>query len=219
MVGSVHSWMRWSWGRACRRLSTAYSANHSRPVIVELAAARPRAVGGGLDEAVFAGLGVDAADGAVAEVRDVEVVLRVREDLVDRVRPAGERGVRLDVGERLEVLELAGLEVDPVDRGRGDVLDPQLAVHMGGLRRHERLLRAVAVELRRHRQHREGLGRLVEFRGARLVHQRRPEIAVMVAREVEGALGGLFLQDRDRKRLAPRRSWDRAGRAADRRNR
>jgi hypothetical protein len=72
---------------------------------------------------------------------------------------------------------------------------------VGGLRRDERLLRGVAIELRRNRQHRKRLRRFVELCGARLVHQRRPVIAVMILGEAQRALGGILLEDRDRKGL------------------
>jgi hypothetical protein len=65
------------------------------------------------------------------------------------------------------------------------------------LRRHERLLRGLAIELGRHRQHGKGLRRLVELRPCGLVHQRYPEIAIVVVIKAERASGRILLQHRD----------------------
>ena len=124
------------------------------PVLrIHLAAARRRARRRHGEQLDLAGLGVDAADMLLAEVGEVDVVLGVRDHVVDVVRLALGR-----VLERLPGLDLAGGEVEPMDAGKAVVLRPDLAVDVRALRAHHVDLRGVDVLLGRQRR-RTGISR------------------------------------------------------------
>src|SRR5262245_40514292 len=70
----------------------------------------------------LAGLGVDLAKVTFCELGHPNVVLRVRDDLVDRM-PFLSQGL-----DRLESLPFSGREIEPIDVLRADTLGPHFAV-------------------------------------------------------------------------------------------
>ena len=95
--------------------------------------------------------------------------------------------VRGGILERTEVLEFPRGEVEPVNERLVRIFHPYLAVHVGKVGRHERLLGGIGLPLLRNSPGLEGLGLLVEFRDAALIHQGDPHISVLVGLQVERA--------------------------------
>ena len=162
-------------------------------LVIDAAAPRPRERRRRRIERHRAGLGVDLADAAVAELEDVGVVLLVGVDAVDADRPAVRRNL-----ERAEVLVLAGLGIELHDLRAVGVLHPDLAVGLHARHREMRLLRGVGLPFLRHRIDAELFGLAVEPRHAALVHHADPDIAVGIDFEIERALRMVGLEHRDR---------------------
>ncbi len=130
----------------------------------------------------LAGPGIDLADMAFGELGHPEIVLRVRDDLVDRV-PLVPQSL-----ERLETLPFLGREIEPEDLLRADALRPYLAIDVMA-QADEVQLHANVVIFRRQRIvfHLLGLG--VEIAKRALEHRVEPERAVLVELEREIADG------------------------------
>src|SRR6202007_147480 len=94
----------------------------------------------------FTGLGVNASDLPLTEIREVGVVSGVGNDVVDIMQLA--LGSAL---ERLPGLDLAGRDVEAVHAGKAVVLGPDLAVDVRSLRAHHVDLRGVDIAFGRQR--------------------------------------------------------------------
>jgi hypothetical protein len=92
-------------------------------LIVDLEPPHPRMQGRRRIPGHLQGLGVDLAEMAVVEFGHPQIVVGVRNHLIDAVRAAG----RQRIG-RVEFLPIAGREIDPEDVLRADALGPDFAV-------------------------------------------------------------------------------------------
>ena len=131
--------------------SPRYSPNHRRSC-ASIEPRRGAEFGVGVSyRSISSGLGVDTADVALAEIGEVDVVLGVRDDVVDIVRAR-------HALERFKGLEFPAGDVEPVDAGKTVVLRPDLAVDAGALRTDHIDLCRVDIFLALQRPELEGFG-------------------------------------------------------------
>ena len=115
-----------------------------------------------------------------AEVGEPDVVLRVRDHVVDVVRLALGRAL-----ERLPSLDLSRGDIEPVHAGEAVVLRPHLAVHVRSLRAHHVDLRGVDVLLGRQLPGGEFRRLAVELEDRRLVHVAEPQVPRAISAQTE----------------------------------
>src|SRR6185437_11112585 len=87
--------------------------------------------------------------------------------------------------ERLEGLEFAGPDVEPVDAGKAIVLRPDLAVDAGALRNDHVDLRRVDIFLALERPELERFSLWIELCNRGLIHVAEPQITLGIAAQAE----------------------------------
>ena len=151
--------------------SPRYSPNQTCPA----ASSEPRRGAefgrGSLVVSNFSGVCVDLSDFGKAKRREVRIVLRVGNHIVD---------VGAWFGIWLEVFELAGRQIHTAHRERSRFLHPDFSVHLGMQRVDLIDLRVILVLVGGHALGLEFFRFSVKFCEAALVHHANPEISVLV---------------------------------------
>ena len=135
LVGSCHSVILAVFGS---NMPMAFAAIFGEPqavLLIDAAAARPRVGERCAEDRDLVGLHIAVADALAAELEQIEIVVVVGRHAV------GADLLAARVLGLAHVLELAGLDVEPVARVVLLVVGPHLAVDVGMLRRHHRGLR------------------------------------------------------------------------------
>src|SRR5881296_2004880 len=131
---------------------------------------------------------IDVADVATAEHGEINIVLRVRNDIID-IRPGD--------AERLKNFELAGFLVEAQHCVRSGVLQPHFAVHFMMVGTDLIDLYVIAVQLRRKAPRLEFFRLLIEFSHATLELHPEPDVFVFVKTNGQAACRQVRFQTRN----------------------